>query len=90
MAGFAINLRAILEKSNVWFGMTVKGKQSQTGQLETDLLEHFTTRDQVECRGSNSEVCACLCVVCACLCVVCMYLCVCVCSLCACLCCVCM
>ena len=56
MAGFAINLRSILTRPEVWLGRDVRGRDSRVGQLETDLLEHFTTRDRVECRGSNSEV----------------------------------
>ena len=56
MAGFAINLKLFLLKPWVKFGITKSGKKSKTGQLETDLLEHFVTREQVECRGSNSEV----------------------------------
>ena len=56
MAGFAINLRLFLEKPDVVVGIDIKGKQSTRGRLETDLLEHFTTKETVECRGSNTEV----------------------------------
>lgn len=56
MAGFAIGVRLILERPDVMFGTTVKGQRSKKGQLETNLLEHFTTRREVECRGSNREV----------------------------------
>ncbi len=56
MAGFAVNLRLFLEKPWVKFGERKSGKKSETGQLETDLLEHFVTREQIECRGSNNEV----------------------------------
>ena len=38
-------------------GREVGGGYSRVGQLETNLLEHFTTRERVECRGSNEEVC---------------------------------
>lgn len=57
MAGFAINLRLILTRPEVWMGREVGGGDSRVGQLETNLLEHFTTRERVECRGSNDEVC---------------------------------
>ncbi len=56
MAGFAVNLKLFLLKPWVKFGITTSGKKSKTGQLETNLLEHFITRDEIECRGSNSEV----------------------------------
>ncbi len=55
MAGFALNLAQVM-KSDVQFGVNVNGKDSASGQLETDFLEHFTTKDTVECRGSNEEV----------------------------------
>ena len=56
MAGFAIELRLILTRPEVWIGRNARGRDSKVGQLETDFLEHFTTRQKVECRGLNSEV----------------------------------
>ena len=56
MAGFAINLRLLLENPNVIFGRDIWGNLSKTGHLESDFLEHFTTRDSVECLGSETEV----------------------------------
>ena len=56
MAGFAINLRLLLEKPNVVFGRDIRGNVPETGHLESDFLEHFTTRDSVECLGSETEV----------------------------------
>ena len=55
MAGFALNLAQVM-KSDVQFGREVTGKDSANGHLETDFLEHFTTKDTAECRGSNEEV----------------------------------
>ena len=56
MAGFAINLKLLLEKPDVIFGRDIRGNVSKAGHLETDFLEHFTTRDSVECLGSETEV----------------------------------
>ena len=56
MAGFAVNLRLILTRPEVWIGRDVHGEDSKVGQLETNFLEHFTSREKLECRGSNSEV----------------------------------
>ena len=56
MAGFAVKLRLILARPEVWIGRDARGGDSKVGQLETDFLEHFTTREKVECRGLNSEV----------------------------------
>ena len=56
MAGFALNLAQVIKKPEVRFGVDVNGKDTVTGHLETDFLEHFTTKDTVECRGSNTEV----------------------------------
>ena len=56
MAGFAINLRYFLKKPSVMVGLNVRGHSSRNGYLETDLLEHFTTKGTVECLGSNHEV----------------------------------
>ena len=60
MAGFAINLRLILARPEVWIGSDTRGRDTKVGQLETDFLEHFTTREEVECRGLNSEVLGCI------------------------------
>ena len=56
MAGFAINLRKFLKKPNVKVGYDIKGHPSRDGYLETNLLEHFTTRDKAECIGPSDEV----------------------------------
>lgn len=57
MAGFAITLRLLLEKPDVLFGQNVHGRMSKIGYLESDFLEHFATRNSVECLGSETEVC---------------------------------
>lgn len=56
MAGFAVNLNLVLEKPRVVFGRNVHGGVSRYGYLESDFLEHFTTRAKVECMGSETEV----------------------------------
>lgn len=56
MAGFAIHLHLLLARPDVWLGTNVRGGDTKVGQIETDFLEHFTTREKVECRGLNSEV----------------------------------
>lgn len=56
MAGFAVNLKLVLEKPRVVFGRNVHGGVSRYGYLESDFLEHFTTRAKVECMGSETEV----------------------------------
>ena len=57
MAGFAITSRLLLEKPDVLFGQNVHGQMSKTGYLESDFLEHFATRNSVQCLGSETEVC---------------------------------
>ena len=57
MAGFAINVRDILQKPTVWMGY----KQSKTsilkGEVESCFLEYFVEdQSQLECRGSETEV----------------------------------
>ena len=61
MAGFAVNLCLLLANPDVWMGRDIRGRDSRVGQLETDFLEFFMTRDRVECRGLNSEVMVGLC-----------------------------
>ena len=56
MAGFAIHLCQFFKHPEVRFGVDVHGNLSKKGYLETDLLEHFTTKSEVECRGSETEV----------------------------------
>ena len=56
MAGFAVNLKLVLEKPRVAFGRNVHGGVSRYGYLESDFLEHFITRAKVECMGSETEV----------------------------------
>lgn len=57
MAGFAIHLKLVLAKPSALFGRKVRGGVSRIGYLETDFLEHFTTRAGLECRGSETQVC---------------------------------
>lgn len=56
MAGFAINLRGLLEKPEVQVGLEENGSPNPLGYLETRLLQKFVTRETVECRGSMTEV----------------------------------
>ena len=56
MAGFAINLRNFIERPKVKVGYNIRGRSSRDGYLETDLLEHFTTRETVKCIGPTREV----------------------------------
>ena len=55
MAGFAVHLQQIIQK-DVWFARNVKNATSKIGRLETDFLEHFVTRENIECRGYENEV----------------------------------
>lgn len=60
MAGFAINLNSFLSKPDIKMGFKEeKGHKRpvKDGHLETDFLENFATRESVECRGSDKEVC---------------------------------
>ena len=56
MAGFAINVERIIEKPEVRVGLLEDGKPTKRGYLETSFLEHFATRETVECRGRTNEV----------------------------------
>jgi len=56
MAGFAINLRGLLEKPEVQVGLEEDGSPNPLGYLETRLLQKFVTRETVECRGSMTEI----------------------------------
>ena len=56
MAGFAIHLCQFFKHPKARVGVNIHGKKSKLGFLETDLLEHFTNRSAVECRGSETEV----------------------------------
>ena len=83
MAGFAINVKKILEHQEVKVGIERDGKPTRRGYLETSFLEHFASRETVHCLGTNREVC--LGVGCMCVCVrerereiLCLYECVCV------------
>ncbi len=60
MAGFAVHVDCILSKPNVWMGFDKSGKTSVNGFLESDFLENFSSRETVECRGNNREVCECV------------------------------
>ena len=51
MAGFAINLCLFLKHPHVLLSST-----AQIGAIETNILEYFVTRKDVECRGSDKEV----------------------------------
>ena len=75
MAAFAINLCQFFKHPEARIGVDVHGHPTQGGNLETDMLEHFTNKSTVECRGSETEVnvrvivrnvcfvmCVCLCV----------------------------
>ena len=56
MAGFAIHLCQFFKHPEARLGVDIHGRMSRNGHFETDLLEHFTTRSEVECRGSETEV----------------------------------
>ena len=56
MAGFAIHLCQFFKHPKAIVGVNIHGNSSKPGYLETDLLEHFTSRSAVECRGSETEV----------------------------------
>ena len=56
MAAFAIHLCQFFKHPDARIGMTRRGRTSDIGQLETDMLQHFTNRSEVECRGSETEV----------------------------------
>ncbi len=57
MAGFAIQVTVLLSKPDVWVGFDELGEPTQRGYLGTSFLEKFTSRDAVECRGNDREVC---------------------------------
>ncbi len=58
MAGFAIRVEPILSKPNAWMGfITSPENPSSKGYLESNFLENFASRENVECRGNNKEVC---------------------------------
>ena len=61
MAGYAVNVRSILDNPEAWYGR-VKPRnpgeeKTSESTLETAFLEHFATRETVECRGTYKEVC---------------------------------
>ncbi len=56
MAGFAINLRLILEKPHALIGLNWRGEKAELGYLETAFLETFANRESAECIGSPTEV----------------------------------
>ena len=72
MAGFAVNILSFLAKPKVKMGFNDVGGRRvpvKDGHLETDFLEKFASRETVECRGSDKEVCVCVCAhVCVCAC----------------------
>ena len=69
MAGFAINVKKILEHREVKVGIERDGKPTRRGYLETSYLEHFASRETVHCLGTNREVCVGGRCVCVCVCV---------------------
>lgn len=56
MAGLAVNARVFLERPSIELGVTAQGGQAKLGYLETELLNQFTSRESIECRGSPDEV----------------------------------
>ena len=56
MAGFAVNLTLIINKPNVLFPSRVL-----RGELESDFLSQFITRDQLEPRANNCTTVSTLC-----------------------------
>ena len=60
MAGFAVNVHSILDNPDAWYGRTRPRSPSEEktseSTLETAFLEHFATRETVECRGTYKEV----------------------------------
>ena len=57
MAGFAIQLCLLLEHRKLVVGKDRHGRYTKLGYLETNFLEQLATRNTVECRGLNNEVC---------------------------------
>ena len=56
MAAFSIHLCEFFKHPQAKIGVTVDGKDSPQGHLETVLLEHVTTPSTIECRGTENEV----------------------------------
>ena len=56
MAAFAVDLCELIKRPKARVGVNIHGRQSKLGYLETDFLQHFTSRSKVECRGSEKEV----------------------------------
>ena len=56
MAAFAVDLCEVVKLPRARVGVTVQGHASKLGFLESDFLQHFTSRSKVECRGSEKEV----------------------------------
>ena len=61
MAGFAIQVQHIMSKPDVWVGFDETGQPTKRGYLETMFLENFASRETVECKGNNEEVCMAVC-----------------------------
>jgi galactosylgalactosylxylosylprotein 3-beta-glucuronosyltransferase 3 len=55
MAAFSIHLCEFFKHPKAQIGVNINGHSSKQGYLETDLLEHFTNRSAIECRGSENE-----------------------------------
>ena len=49
MAAFAINLCQFFKHPEARIGVDIHGHTSQIGRLETDMLQHFTNKSEVEC-----------------------------------------
>ena len=62
MAAFAINICELIKHPKAMVGVNVHGRSSKLGYLESDFVQHFATKSSVECRGSDKEVCVCVCV----------------------------
>ena len=63
MAAFAINICELIKHPKAMVGVNVHGRSSKLGYLESDFVQHFATKSSVECRGSDKEVCVCVCVI---------------------------
>ena len=60
MAGFALHVTQFLSKPYVKIGFfKIKGRRRpvRPGYLETTYLENFVSKDKVECRSPENEVC---------------------------------
>ena len=56
MAAFSIHLCEFFKHPDATIGVKVNGEDSIPGWLESDILDHVTTKSTIECRGSETEV----------------------------------